>query len=796
MRIETSPDGLLHQALLAEAYRVHPYGVPVIGRMDDILGYTRGQVEEYHRRYYGPNNAVVAVVGAVEPDSIVAWAEAYFGGIKRGEDPPPVLAREPEQTEERRVVVHFDAEPRLLMGWHVVEAADPDAPALVMLAAVLAGGQTGRLYRRLVVEEGLAHGVWASRLPGGSHPQLFTIGATPAPPHTTADVERAVLEEIARLQETPPAPEELARVRNQLEAGEVRRLQSAFALAFQLAESATTHGDWRETFRFFERLSAVEPEDVSRVARRYFHDANRTVAELRRSDGAVEPSVAEPRRLDGAAEPQMVEPRRSDGVAEPPVAARDAARTAEPRPDALRSPSAGPRSSRPPIGRPAVEAAVFEPLRFEPPEPEMLTLSNGVTVFYLEDRSLPLVSVLADFAGGPLHFGREDFAAAQALGSLILTGGTATLPPDSLAELLESYALAPSFVTGGSRTTAGINTLSRNLDVALEIWSEMLGAPRFDPDRVELWRRRELDRVRRAQDDPGAIAIRAFNRLMFGDHPIGWTLDEADLEPDRLTEERLRRVHGEIFCPDRMTLGVTGDVGREEVVRKLEAVFAEWAPCPSELGTIEPPRVREVPGVVLVHRELEQSTVIVGQAGGVTRAETDDFLASQLGNWILGGGGFSSRLMARLRTERGLAYNAWSVWGAGARHERLFGLFTQTRAESTGDALTELRAVVESMREEAPSEDELRTAVDNIVNGYVFAFENPAEIVARRMSHHADGLPEDWLRDYIAGIQRLPPEAVHDVFRRHIQPDSMSIVIVGDTTRFRLPSDLEARIIP
>ena len=281
MRVESDPGGRLWECFLATAFQVHPYGRPVVGTMEDIHNFTRRQAEEYFRRYYGPNNAVVAVVGDVQPDSIVAWAERYLGTIPRGEDARRLEVREPEQRGERRVTVTFDAEPQILMGWHVPEPDHPDYPALEVLAHVLTGGNTSRLHRRLVLEERAATVVSASLQPGGLDPQLFVIGAAPAESRTVADLERLIDEEIARLQAEPPADSELERIRNQLEAGEVRRLRSNLGLAFQLAGSASAYdGDWRATFRYTQRLLAVEAADVQRVARTYFRPENRTVAIL------------------------------------------------------------------------------------------------------------------------------------------------------------------------------------------------------------------------------------------------------------------------------------------------------------------------------------------------------------------------------------------------------------------------------------------------------------------------------------------------------------------------------------
>lgn len=286
MRVETSPGGLLYEAHLAAAYNEHPYGVPVVGYMSDLQNLGRPQVEAYYRRYYAPNNAVVAIVGDVDPGQVLRWARKYLGSQPRGDDPPRVLAREPEQRGERRVEILWDAEPSLRMGWHVPSATHADAPAVALLSSLLTGGRTSRLYRRLVQQDRLATGVFASLGPGDRYPQFFQLDASPRAPHTVAEVEEAIHEEIARLAAEGPTETELVRVRNQIEAGRVRRLQSNLGLAFQLAESSTLFGDWRVTFQLPERLGSVTPEEVRRVATTYLTRRNLTVATLRRENGS------------------------------------------------------------------------------------------------------------------------------------------------------------------------------------------------------------------------------------------------------------------------------------------------------------------------------------------------------------------------------------------------------------------------------------------------------------------------------------------------------------------------------
>lgn len=285
MRVETSPGGMLREAHLATAFTMHPYGVPVVGYMSDLEALSRSDVETYYRRFYGPNNAVVAIVGDVDPDQVERWARDYLGPIPSGETPAPVTAVEPKQLGERRVVVEWDAEPALRIGWHVPAGVHDDAPALAILTSVLTGGRTSRLHRRLVLEDQIAGSIFSSLGPGSRYPQLLQIDTSPLAPHTTEELERAIYDEIARLATEGPEQNELERVRNQIAAGSIRRIQSNLGLAFQLAESVSLFGDWTETFRFSEQLRAVTADDVRRMARLYLTKQNRTVATLVKKEG-------------------------------------------------------------------------------------------------------------------------------------------------------------------------------------------------------------------------------------------------------------------------------------------------------------------------------------------------------------------------------------------------------------------------------------------------------------------------------------------------------------------------------
>lgn len=441
----------------------------------------------------------------------------------------------------------------------------------------------------------------------------------------------------------------------------------------------------------------------------------------------------------------------------------------------------------PEIGREAAEGLTFPSLRFDPPRPALHTLPGGVRVLHVRDPALPLVSVFARFRGGYTLFPREYYAAASALPALLRNGGTTRLSPDSVDALLELYALQTTFGSGGESAFAAVNVLSRDLVKALDLWGALLRHPGFDSVQVEVWRGRELENARRRTDDPGRLAFSEFNRLMYGDHPVGWELEPGDLEPGDLARERLEWVHRRVFCPENMVLGVTGDVSWSEVGPLLAALVEGWPPCPEPLPERPLPDIRKGGGVFLIPRELTQSTVVLAEASDVVRGDDPSYFASRIGNSILGSGGFSSRMMTRVRTEEGYAYSASSLWTAPRRGQGLVGAVTRTRGATTVAAVKLILDIFRQMREEPPTAEEVRTAVEEYTNGFVFNFESPAQIVSRQMIYRSEGLPGDWLERYLAGIQDVTPRDVQRAFRDHVHPDEMVILVLGDPSTFDEP---------
>lgn len=421
------------------------------------------------------------------------------------------------------------------------------------------------------------------------------------------------------------------------------------------------------------------------------------------------------------------------------------------------------------------------PLRFQAPKPQRHEV-EGVTVFFLEDRAVPLVNVIALFRGGYARFPRASFAAGTALPALLRYGGTTDLPPDSVDQRMEYYALQTTFGGGGESIFSSLNTLSEYLPQALGLWSAMLRTPGFDAEELEIWRGRELDAVRRHPDDPGRLAFSQFNHLLYGDHPVGWEMGPEDLAAEALDVAALRTLHARILCRDNLVLGLTGDVGWPEARRLLEEMLEPWPACTEPLPPSVAPDIRDEAGVFIIPRALDQAVLVMAHATDVKLGGADYFSA-QIGNTLLGAGGFSSRLLARLRTEEGYAYSASSLWTTPRRYQGLVGAITRTRPENAHPALQLILEILEDLKRRPPERDEVATAVDQIANGFVFNFETAAQVVSRRMSFLVQELPDDWLEEYLRGVQNVTPASVQEVFRRHLRPGDMTILIVGDPER-------------
>lgn len=288
-RSEDDPRGVLVEAFLDAAFSEAPYGRPLIGSPEEINDYRATEARAFFELYYHPNRAVLVMVGDVNPEQDIEIIEAYFGALAAGPDFRRDLPQEPEQTEEVRVSVPFDAEPQLYVGYHKPTYPEREAYVLDVISGILSGGRTSRLYRRLVLEDQTAVTVaTSSSFPGNRENNLFILYGQPRFPATPEDLEAAFYEELERLASEPVSERELTKVKNQVRAGFIRNLASGRGLASQLAFYELFLGGWENLEDYADIISSVTPEEIMSVADAVFNDTNRTVATLVTEDASEE----------------------------------------------------------------------------------------------------------------------------------------------------------------------------------------------------------------------------------------------------------------------------------------------------------------------------------------------------------------------------------------------------------------------------------------------------------------------------------------------------------------------------
>jgi len=278
---ESNPSGLLYEALISSAFKVHPYRNPVIGWDSDIANLSLEEARDFFNRYYRPVNMVITLVGDFEAQKALALVEKYFSALPPGEPVPRVVAVEPPQQGEKRITVNFDAEPALLIAFHKPAMPHLDDYCADVLTDILAGGSTSRLYKRLVIDEQLASSVQVYGAPGSRYDNLLVIDATPRHPHSSAEVEAAIYAELDRLKIEAVSAVELERARNRLITGNLRQMRSNEGLA-RLLSSYASLGDWHYLTDYADKLEVIDPPKLIAFANRYLTPDNRTVAVLQR----------------------------------------------------------------------------------------------------------------------------------------------------------------------------------------------------------------------------------------------------------------------------------------------------------------------------------------------------------------------------------------------------------------------------------------------------------------------------------------------------------------------------------
>jgi predicted Zn-dependent peptidase len=281
MSVDSNPEGLLRETFAAAAFEAHPYHNPTGGWISDILSFRLRDALAFYKKYYVPSNITFGIAGDINAADARRLAEKYFSIIPAGPAPPLIHTVEPKQLGERQVAVESDSQPIELIGYKRPSERSPDDAVLEVISGVLAGGRMGTIYKDLVRDKKIALSAGAlATFPAGKYPNLFMFYLYPNLGNSLEECEKPLLEAIERLKTEKVDEATLKRIRAQLRASLIGRLETNESLASEVASYYATYGDWRKLFTELQDFDKVTADDVMRVAKQYFVPEARTTARI------------------------------------------------------------------------------------------------------------------------------------------------------------------------------------------------------------------------------------------------------------------------------------------------------------------------------------------------------------------------------------------------------------------------------------------------------------------------------------------------------------------------------------
>ena len=724
---ENRPYGMAYWHIQGALFPMpHPYHWMTIGSQEDLDAASLEDVKDFFRRYYSPSNASLAIAGDFQRDHTVEMVNRYFGDLTPG----PHLPRKGRMDSALTGRVDLEMRdrvslPRLYISWPTPPDFDENDAPLDLLQAVLSDGLSSRLHRSLVYEQQIAQSVMIRYHPGEIAGQ-FTVQATAAPGHELDKVEAAIEAEMERVRREPPTEEELARVKNRIEAShfhQLARVGSFGGRADQLNHFNVLGRDPDMINSSLDRYLAVQREDILRVSESVL--THRQV----RMRVLPEPSF------------QSISTAGMD------------------------------RSVKP---QPAQEPS------FTPPTPVRHRLDNGLEIVLVEQPGLPIVSFGLMLRAGATT-DPEKLPGLASFTSQMLAEGTVSRTSQQIA--LESEFVGARISTEVRReyTLLATETLSKHWTVALNLMADLIKHPTFPEHELERVRREHLTDLRRSKDDPAAVAEYLLAGLAFSrDSGYGHPIQGTETALGALTREDVVNHFGKAYAPGDATFIVAGDVGLDDVVAQVQGSLGDWeAPKPVSGHRQSAPDGN--PGnatIYLVDHPGAAQSVIRALHTTIPRQHPDYFGLLVLNSAF--GGQFTARLNKNLRQDKGYSYgyNSLIQWHLGPSLLYAGGsVQTAVTQESVAETLREFNDV---HGDRPLDQEELDSAKAGILQGYPASFERPGQLIGHLLQMVLFDLPNDYFKTVKHKIEEVSLEDVHRIGAELIRPDRLSVLVVGD----------------
>jgi len=737
-RVDNQPYGAAFEKIGEIMFpKPHPYNWTTIGSLDDLQAASMEDVKEFFRQYYTPNNTILVISGDFNEVQAKRWIQKYFGPIPKGSAIRRPTLAQPKLDSVIRTVIDDPLAPfpRRYLVWHSVRQYHADEPALDILANILSSGRGSRLQSNLLYGKEMVSQVNAfnstNEIAG-----TFQIQATARPGKSLEDIEQEINKEIERIKNEPPTAEEMWRSKNSIEAQTIFGLQTVLGKAGQLTNYAGYVGRPNHFQADLDRYAKVTAADVSRVANQYLI-ANHLIMTYNPQRAAAGGGTR------AANTPTSVKSEKKD------QAKIDA--------QSAKLPKGGPdpKLSLPPIVK--------------------TKLSNGLDVWMVEQKELPIVSFNLLLKTGQTNE-PDNRTGVAGLTSALIDDGTKTRSAVEISNALQSLGANMGAGSGWDSTNVTLQTLTKNVDRALEIYADVIQNPTFPEKEFTALRERQIIGLRQQKSNPNIVAEQVYNKVLYGAHPYGRSNTERSLRA--ISRDDLQRFYDSTFRPNNGVLIVVGDYNQAGMKAKLESAFANWKPGDVSVRSLPAATAQTGAAVYLIDRpNSAQSVVSIGQVG-VDRMNPDYFPVVVM-NSILGGA-ITSRISMNLREDKGYTYGA----GSGMTYRRGAGPFraggdmqTAVTKESVMELMKELRGI----GGELPiTQKELDYNKQSLIRRFPAGFETTGNISFQLANLVTFGLPDSYFNDYIRNVNAVTLDDVNRAARKYLDPSKMAIVIVGD----------------
>lgn len=415
-------------------------------------------------------------------------------------------------------------------------------------------------------------------------------------------------------------------------------------------------------------------------------------------------------------------------------------------------------------------------LNFQPKKPSEWQLSNGLRVMFEPDKIVPMVRGTLYVPGGSVFEPAELAGLAGATGQQMREGGIEWMPPSVLDKRLDGLAASIESNYGEQYGSVSFSCLTENLPEILQVFAGVVQRPRFDSERLGLWKKLALEGIARRPDDPEILSSMIFSAVLYGDNSP-YNRVETPETIQRITAAEMRKFYRKFVRPNGAILVVSGDVESDFLKDLIQMHFGSWSSSNEALSPLPEMKEEFRPGIFVLKRKFDQSTVLLGHVG--PPRVFPEMYAISVFNRLFGMGGLESKLFSEVRTKEGLAYSIYGGVFPGVKLGN-FQVSMGTKRSETPRAIAKVIDLTEQAIKLPPDPKEIGYAQEGVNRGFVFKFATPELVAQRAAIIDLLGYPKDFDSNYLAKIRDVSSANILESVNKWVHPDKLSIVVVGD----------------